>query len=187
MGAIIVDVKQQPNPRGRLYFVDWLRVVLTINVVVMHSMLTYTSDGQMEAAGAEPVLNAMFWFFTLGGWAFRMMLFFVLAGYFTRGSYHSKGPARFLWDRTLRLLLPAVLYACLVQPFLYWISNSSDAARATAYVAEVEEFGEFYTDSEGNMDVPPPHTRTLGEWYKAYFTEPGLFGFDGPNWFVYNL
>lgn len=69
---------------------------------------------------------------------------------------------RFLWDRTLRLLLSAVLYACLVQPFLYWISNSSDAARATAYVAEVEEFGEFYTDSEGNMDVPPPHTRTLG-------------------------
>lgn len=48
MGAIIVDVKQQPNPRGRLYFVDWLRVMLTINVVVMHSMLTYTSDGERD-------------------------------------------------------------------------------------------------------------------------------------------
>jgi peptidoglycan/LPS O-acetylase OafA/YrhL len=48
MGTVCADPKQQvmpSNPRGRLYFVDWLRVVLTINVVVMHALLTYTSEG----------------------------------------------------------------------------------------------------------------------------------------------
>jgi hypothetical protein len=71
---------------------------------------------------------------------------------------------RFLWDRTLRLLLPAIAYTCLVQPFLFWISDSSDSAMAAAYEAEVEEFGDFYVDALGNdLPVPPPHTRTLGE------------------------
>ncbi|KAF6254733.1 hypothetical protein COO60DRAFT_1664076 [Scenedesmus sp. NREL 46B-D3] len=141
----------------------------------------------MAAAEDEPVLNAFFWFFALGGWAFRMMMFFVLAGYFTRGSYHSKGPGRFLWERTLRLLVPAIVYSCLVLPFLAWLSESSDSAIATAYADEVEEFGEFYIDAAGNMDVPPPHTKTLGEWYKTYYTEPDYFGFHGPVWFVYTL
>jgi hypothetical protein len=68
-----------------------------------------------------------------------------------------------MWDRTLRLLLPAIVYSCLIQPFLYWLSNSSASAVAAAYETEVAEFGAFYVDEEGNMDVPPPHTMTLGE------------------------
>jgi hypothetical protein len=72
-----------------------------------------------------------------------------------------------MWDRTLRLQLHAIVYSILVQPFLYWISNSSDSAVASAYEAEVEEYGEFYTDAAGNMDVPPPYTRTLGELGKV--------------------
>jgi peptidoglycan/LPS O-acetylase OafA/YrhL len=58
MTAKLPDVKQQGNPRGRLYFVDWLRVVLTINVVVMHSMLTYTSDGEQEQHCHDVILTA---------------------------------------------------------------------------------------------------------------------------------
>jgi hypothetical protein len=52
MAGSTADPKQQAvpgNPKGRLYFVDRLRVVLTINVVVMHSMLTYTSDGEYDS------------------------------------------------------------------------------------------------------------------------------------------
>jgi hypothetical protein len=73
---------------------------------------------------------------------------------------------RFLWDRTLRLLLPAIVYSCLAQPFLFWISDSSDSAMAAAYEAEAEEYGGFYVDALGNdLPVPPPHTMTLGECF----------------------
>lgn len=51
MAATSVDTRQQavpgnPVPRVRLYFIDWLRVVLTVSVIASHALLTYASDGE---------------------------------------------------------------------------------------------------------------------------------------------
>jgi hypothetical protein len=71
---------------------------------------------------------------------------------------------RYLWDRTLRLLLPTIFYITLVQPFLFWLSDSSASSMAAAYQEEVEDYSEFFVDAMGNeLPIPQPHTNTLGE------------------------
>lgn len=59
-----------------------------------------------------------------------MGLMFLLSGYFSGPSYDRKGPGRFLMDRTLRLLLPLLVYDCLLQPLAFEIARHSSNAPA---------------------------------------------------------
>jgi len=47
-----------------------------------------------------------------------MGLFFMLAGYFTPGSFARKGAWHYILDRTLRLLVPSVIYSLLFPPIM---------------------------------------------------------------------
>lgn len=49
-----------------------------------------------------------------------MSLFFFLSGLYVPGSYRRKGAAQFLLDRTLRLVIPCLVYSLLAPPFLDW-------------------------------------------------------------------
>jgi glucan biosynthesis protein C len=50
--------------------------------------------------------------------AFSMGLFFMIAGYFTPGSYDRKGPRQFLKDRLLRLGIPMLCYDFIIGPLM---------------------------------------------------------------------
>ena len=57
------------------------------------------------------------------GLACGMGLFFLIAGYFTPGSYDRKGGASFVRDRIIRLGIPWLVYALLLQPLVYYIAD----------------------------------------------------------------
>jgi glucan biosynthesis protein C len=57
------------------------------------------------------------------GMACGMGLFFLLAGYFTPGSYDRKGGASFVRDRIIRLGIPWLVYALLIEPLVYYIAR----------------------------------------------------------------
>jgi fucose 4-O-acetylase-like acetyltransferase len=59
-----------------------------------------------------------------------MGLMFLLSGFFSGPSYECKGAARFLADRTLRLLLPLLVYDCVLQPLAFEIARHSANAPA---------------------------------------------------------
>jgi hypothetical protein len=63
----------------------------------------------------EPLLSLLL-MVSLVGALFGMPLFFLVAGMFTPGSLRRKGFRRFAADRTLRLLLPSVLFVILLSP-----------------------------------------------------------------------
>jgi multidrug transporter EmrE-like cation transporter len=50
--------------------------------------------------------------------SFSMGLFFLIAGYFTPGSYDRKGPRQFLKDRLLRLGIPMLCYDFVIGPLV---------------------------------------------------------------------
>ena len=50
--------------------------------------------------------------------SFFMGFFFLLAGYFTPSAVDRKGPARFLWDRILRLGLPLGAFVLVIEPLI---------------------------------------------------------------------
>jgi surface polysaccharide O-acyltransferase-like enzyme len=88
------------EPEKRLYFADNLRTWMVILVVLQHLSLIY---------------NTLYLFMMLNQ-AYFMGLLFLLAGYFSPGSFQRKGPGQFLKDRLLRLGIPTLVYVFILSP-----------------------------------------------------------------------
>src|SRR5688572_28446917 len=89
----------------RLYFLEHLRVALTMLVIVHHLAITYSVVAPwyyIEPPNDETV-SFLLGLLVLFNQAFFMGLFFLISGYFTPGSYERKGARAFLWDRVVRL------------------------------------------------------------------------------------
>lgn len=108
--------------RGRLLFVDNIRVFLTILVILHHLMITYAGTGSwIYLEGRQDAVTD-----ALGGWfcavdqAYFMGLFLLISAYFVPGSYDRKGPGRFLKDRLIRLGIPLAVMSWVVIPLFAW-------------------------------------------------------------------
>jgi len=136
-GSIIAAGSGQPQrvPSGqkpRTYYVDWLRVFLTVIVVVHHCILTYGSSWTAWATrkGDLP-LQQLTEFFINANQAWFMTLFFFISGIYVPGSYKRKGTWQFLLDRTIRLMIPCLVYSLVVPPFITWWSETAKGKSVT--------------------------------------------------------
>jgi len=120
---------------GTLHFVQWLRVFLIALVVAHHAGQPYGPTGGRwpidDPANAE-------W---LGGLfavdaAFFMGLFFLIAGYFTPGSYDRKGGATFVRDRLIRLGIPLVFFTLVVFPLAVYLLDPPPVGFFAFYVSD---------------------------------------------------
>lgn len=129
------QIELQSNVRmgNRMVFVDHIRVVLTILVVIHHLALTYGAFGgapglwyTFELTKDVPSILLLS-VLVLIDQSFFMGSFFLLSGYFTPGSYDRKGAGAFFRDRLLRLGIPLVIFTVLINPltsyFGAWGSN----------------------------------------------------------------
>lgn len=119
--ALVADARPRASPR--LLFVDNLRVLLTVLVILFHLMITYAGTGSWYyVEGREDLITE-----ALGAWflavtqAYFMGLFLLLSAYFVPGSYDRKGAGRFLKDRLIRLGIPLVLYSWVIRFLLMYL------------------------------------------------------------------
>lgn len=118
-GNVIESNIQTP----RLYFVDNLRIFLTLLVIAHHAGQPYGPTG-----GTWPISNSehasiLGAFFAVNA-AFFMGLFFLISGYFLPGAYDRKGAKVFLTDRVLRLGIPTIFLAIVVfPPVLFFLAE----------------------------------------------------------------
>jgi glucan biosynthesis protein C len=108
--------------RRRLYFVDNLRTLLIILVVVFHLAVTYGASGHWPYREGHPddLTALVFTLFTAINGTYVIGMFFMIAGYFTPGSYDRKGFGPFLKDRLLRLGIPLLIYILVFDPLIVW-------------------------------------------------------------------
>lgn len=113
---------------SRLFFVDHLRAALVILVVLHHVALVYGASVQdfyyIEPPFTDPQAFLVLLVFALLNQAWFMGAFFLLAGYFTPGSFSRKGPGSFLKDRLLRLGIPLLVFYFVLSPISllgYWL------------------------------------------------------------------
>jgi peptidoglycan/LPS O-acetylase OafA/YrhL len=108
--------------RARLYFVDNLRILLIIVLILHHLAITYGHSGGWYYLEGRPddiaVLVATL--FSGVSQAFYLGFFFMISGYFTPGSYDRKGPWPFLRDRLLRLGIPLLFYIVIIDPLIVY-------------------------------------------------------------------
>jgi hypothetical protein len=103
-------------------YVDNLKVILVIGVIVGHTMMAWTGIGTWvfdEPPVREPMLSILSLF--LIGSFFGMAVFFAIAGMFTPPSLARKGLRRFLSHRALRLGFPLLFFVLALSPFVEYV------------------------------------------------------------------
>lgn len=116
-------VHAAPAARGRLDWLDNLRVVLTVLVVVHHAAQPYGPADWWYVQG-QPQSEALATLATVNG-TFFMSLFFFVSAVFVPGSAERRGGWRFLKGRLTRLGIPLVVGALTIVPglmYAYYVS-----------------------------------------------------------------
>lgn len=110
--------------KDRENYIDNIRVLLTMLVVLHHAAVTYGASGgwyyKEEAGGLATQLPLTI--FVSVNQSFFMGLFFLLSSYFIPSSYERKGTGKFLLDRFKRLGIPLVFYSLVISPVTIYIA-----------------------------------------------------------------
>lgn len=124
----------------RLYYLDYLRVFLTILVIVHHSAIAYGAGGSWiyeDVDKSQLTISAiLLTIFTAVNQSFFMGFFFFLSGYFTPRSYDRKGAGAFLKERLLRLGIPLIIYVFILGPIITYLAHFTDDLSLTDYYLE---------------------------------------------------
>lgn len=119
-------VIQTENKPGKIVYIDHLKVVLTVLVILHHSFVTYGAPGDWyynEKTTLRAAIIPMTLFVAVNQ-AFFMGFFFFLSALFIPSSYDKKGTRKFIADRLVRLGLPLVFYSVVLSPFLSYMPYS---------------------------------------------------------------
>jgi peptidoglycan/LPS O-acetylase OafA/YrhL len=103
----------------RLFFVDHWRAALVILVVLHHVALVYGAGAPfyyVEPPLAAPLAYVVLLLFVLCNQAWFMGALFLIAGYFTPGSFDRRGSAAFIKARLVRLGIPLLVWIFLLSP-----------------------------------------------------------------------
>lgn len=106
--------------RERLAFVDNLRVLLMVLVILHHVAVTYSGLPvwyYVEKPDSS-IVAGLLGLFIGADQAWFMGAFFLLSGYFTPRSFDRKGPRAFLRDRLVRLGIPLLVFYFVLNPVL---------------------------------------------------------------------
>ena len=115
----------QKVPRPRLLYIDNLRILLTILVIMHHFAIGYGGPGgfyYVENGPMSDVSEILMTLFLAINQAFFMGFFFMISSYFSPGSVDRKGTGTFLKDRLKRLGIPLLLYILVIAPVLSYVS-----------------------------------------------------------------
>lgn len=102
----------------RYYAFDALRATMMFLGIVIHSAINYSSSDDMTWPLRAKDTSVVFFFLVDFIHAFRMPLFFLLAGFFGAFLCFNKSPEEMLKSRFRRILLPFIVFLIVLRPFL---------------------------------------------------------------------
>ncbi len=121
--AALARVK--PATGVRFAFMDNIRILLVVLVILHHLAVTYGGEGSWyyREGQADTITAAALTLFIAVNQAFFMGFYFLIAAYFVPRSLEAKGSKRFLKDRFVRLGIPLAFQLLVIAPlFSYSLS-----------------------------------------------------------------
>jgi surface polysaccharide O-acyltransferase-like enzyme len=119
----IAPIVSEKPLTSKVVYIDHLKVLLTVLVVLHHTFITYGAPGGWYFQQKTTVLAAQFSMtvFVATNQSFFMGFFFFLSALFIGPSLQKKGTVKFLADRLRRLGIPLVFYSLIFSPILVYI------------------------------------------------------------------
>ena len=147
--------------KPRLHFIDNLRWLMIIFVVLMHVNVTYSMFGgwyYIEKAKLDMFQTIYFGVYGSFTQAYFMGFLFFIAGYFVPSSYDRKGFGTFTKERLIRLGIPTFIYMLIIHPFTIIILNHYQ---------------------HWNLNIPVEYVKNIRTFK--------FIGDSGPLWFAFAL
>ena len=171
--------------RPRVDYLDNIKSLLTVVVIVHHAAGSFTEGGFVDFGVAYTAFMPFGESFQFINNGFFMSMFFFISGYFTPRGYRSKGARVFLRARLLRLGIPFAVFALVLNPLLPWLElwvlqpGSPALPYGTYYAAFPDHgwfpmwlliFGFIYAFHEGSPPVSTPSKFALPSAWKLCAT-----------------
>ena len=105
--------------KPRLLYIDNLRILLTILVIMHHFAIGYGAPGDWiynEEGSLSDISEILLTLFLAINQAFFMGFFFMISSYFTPSSVDRKGSKAYAIDRLKRLGIPLIFYMFIINP-----------------------------------------------------------------------
>jgi peptidoglycan/LPS O-acetylase OafA/YrhL len=107
-------VSRAPGTSRRLYYLDWLRVLLILGVFLYHALHPFDATIGWHIKNDEQSVLVMVFLILLLPWG--LPLFFLVAGAGSRFSLRRRSNRQFVRERVLRLAVPFVVGSALLTP-----------------------------------------------------------------------
>lgn len=151
--------------KPRLFFIDNLRWLMIVLVVLIHINVTYSGIGgwyytEQKVNNLDTVSKLVSGIFSMFNQAYFMGFMFFIAGYFAPYAYDRKGTVKFIKDRLFRLGIPTLFYILVINPFILY----------------------FLLGSYSEISSEP-----LTVFYSNYICSLYFIGGTGPLWFTLAL
>ncbi|WP_426102726.1 acyltransferase family protein [Massilia sp. TSP1-1-2] len=132
------------NPNSRLYFLDWVRILAFLVLILYHVGMYYvTWDWHVKSAFASDVAEP----FMMLSSPWRLGLLFLISGVAASFMLAKVGAARFMRQRSVRLLVPLVFgMFVIVPPQAYF-----ELVEKVAYNASYSQFMHLYMTTNGDF------------------------------------
>lgn len=139
--GVEVKLVSKMAPTSRIYFLDNLKVLLAVLVVLHHSAQPYGPGGGWWIA-SDPNQTTID-FIVLGllmalNMSFFMGLFFMISAYFLPASLERKGPEKFVKDRLVKLGMPILIFMFGVFPIMDYLLHNYDQPIINFYVSYID-------------------------------------------------
>jgi peptidoglycan/LPS O-acetylase OafA/YrhL len=136
MASVLINRAPTTKP-GRLYYLDWLRVLAVLTVFVYHTWRPFDlTDWHVKNAEQSLIVTIPMTLIALWG----MPLFFVLAGAGSWFALRSRSGPQFVRERSLRLLVPLLVGFLLFSPLQAYFEALNHGQFADSFV----QFGPWF-------------------------------------------
>lgn len=118
-----VHTQRQPGKPARMLYVDNLRLLFTILVILHHVSLTYAahSGWYYYETLQDPFTNLFLNILMAVNRTWVLGCFFMISGYFTPGALDRKGVWPFVKDRLIRIGIPLLLFSLIIRPTIVYV------------------------------------------------------------------
>lgn len=140
--------------KRRMIYIDNLRIMLTILVIMHHFAISYGAPGGFYYRELGPMSNISELLLTLMlaiNQAFFMGFFFMISSYFSAGSVDRKGVRPYFIDRSKRLGIPLLLYILVIDPLLIFITQRTAGETQTLWQSLSEHYSSVHNFGTGQL------------------------------------
>ncbi|MFC2037251.1 acyltransferase family protein [Chloroflexota bacterium] len=168
------------NKSERLYYLDWLRVILILGVLLFHAVHPFDTLLDWHIKNAERSDAATIFLLTVNPWG--MPLFFLVAGAASKFALRRRSNRQYVGERVTRLLIPFIVGSILLSPLQKYLEALHKGRFQGSFLTFIPEM--LAESTSGNLLTPLIFSRWgFHLWFLAFLFAFSLLALPVFRWF----